>query len=204
MDLEESKCRMHNWKLYYAGQPELIADQLTYLEKNFDYNQLRPSQQKEKQALLKQLFAEIGESCYIEAPFHANWGGKHVHLGSHVYVNYNLTLVDDTHIYIGDHVMIAPNVVIATGTHPIHPELRRKEAQFNLPVHIQDNVWLGAGCLVMPSVTIGENSVIGAGSVVTKDIPANVVAVGNPCRVLRDISEKDLTVYHKESLIDIE
>ncbi len=195
---------MHNGKLYYAGQPELIADQLTYLEKNFDYNQLRPSQQKEKQTLLKQLFAEIGESCYIEAPFHANWGGKHVHLGSHVYVNYNLTLVDDTHIYIGDHVMIAPNVVIATGTHPIHPELRRKEAQFNLPVHIQDNVWLGAGCLVMPGVTIGENSVIGAGSVVTKDIPANVVAVGNPCRVLRDISEKDLTVYHKESLIDIE
>ena len=204
MDLEESKRRMHNGKLYYAGQPELIADQLTYLEKNFDYNQLRPSQQKEKQALLKQLFAEIGESCYIEAPFHANWGGKHVHLGSHVYVNYNLTLVDDTHIYIGDHVMIAPNVVIATGTHPIHPELRRKEAQFNLPVHIQDNVWLGAGCLVMPGVTIGENSVIGAGSVVTKDIPANVVVVGNPCRVLRDISEKDLTVYHKESLIDIE
>ena len=204
MDLEESKCRMHNGKLYYAGQPELIADQLTYLEKNFDYNQLRPSQQKEKQTLLKQLFAEIGESCYIEAPFHANWGGKHVHLGSHVYVNYNLTLVDDTHIYIGDHVMIAPNVVIATGTHPIHPELRRKEAQFNLPVHIQDNVWLGAGCLVMPGVTIGENSVIGAGGVVTKDIPANVVAVGNPCRVLRDISEKDLTVYHKESLIDIE
>ncbi len=195
---------MHNGKLYYAGQPELIADQLTYLEKNFDYNQLRPSQQKEKQTLLKQLFAEIGESCYIEAPFHANWGGKHVHLGSHVYVNYNLTLVDDTHIYIGDHVMIAPNVVIATGTHPIHPELRRKEAQFNLPVHIQDNVWLGAGCLVMPGVTIGENSVIGAGSVVTKDIPENVVAVSNPCRVLRDISEKDLTVYHKESLIDIE
>ena len=195
---------MHNGKLYYAGQPELIADQLTYLEKNFDYNQLRPSQQKEKQALLKQLFAEIGKSCYIEAPFHANWGGKHVHLGSHVYVNYNLTLVDDTHIYIGDHVMIAPNVVIATGTHPIHPELRRKEAQYNLPVHIQDNVWLGAGCLVMPGVTIGENSVIGAGSVVTKDIPENVVAVGNPCRVLRDISEKDLTVYHKESLIDIE
>ncbi len=205
MDLEESKRRMHNGKLYYTGQPELIAaDQLTYLQKNFDYNQLRPSQQKEKQTLLKQLFAEIGESCYIEAPFHANWGGKHVHLGSHVYVNYNLTLVDDTHIYIGDHVMIAPNVVIATGTHPIHPELRRKEAQFNLPVHIQDNVWLGAGCLVMPGVTIGENSVIGAGSVVTKDIPENVVAVGNPCRVLRDISEKDLTVYHKESLIDIE
>ena len=204
MDLEGSKCRMHNGKLYYAGQPELIADQLTYLEKNFDYNQLRPSQQKEKQTLLKQLFAEIGESCYIEAPFHANWGGKHVHLGSHVYVNYNLTLVDDTHIYIGDHVMIAPNVVIATGTHPIHPELRPKEAQCNLPVPIQDNEWLGAGCLVMPGVTIGENSVIGAGSVVTKDIPANVVAVGNPCRVLRDISEKDLTVYHKESLIDIE
>ena len=192
------------WKTLLCWTARTDCGSTNLFRKNFDYNQLRPSQQKEKQTLLKQLFAEIGESCYIEAPFHANWGGKHVHLGSHVYVNYNLTLVDDTHIYIGDHVMIAPNVVIATGTHPIHPELRRKEAQFNLPVHIQDNVWLGAGCLVMPGVTIGENSVIGAGSVVTKDIPANVVAVGNPCRVLRDISEKDLTVYHKESLIDIE
>ncbi|MHC5269392.1 sugar O-acetyltransferase [Enterococcus sp. LJL98] len=204
MDLSEVKKRMHTGQLYYSGQEELVADQLTYLEKNFDYNQLRPSQQAEKQALLKEMFAEIGEGCYIEAPFHANWGGKHVHFGKHVYVNYNLTLVDDTDIFIGDHVMIAPNVVLATGTHPIHPELRRKTAQYNLPIRIEANVWLGAGVLVMPGVTIGENSVIGAGSVVTQDIPANVVAVGSPCRVLRAINERDCTVYHKESIIDID
>lgn len=150
------------------------------------------------------MFAEIGEGCYIEAPLHANWGGKHVHFGNNIYVNYNLTLVDDTRIYIGDNVMIAPNVVLSTGTHPIHPELRRKTAQYNLPIHIKENVWLGAGVLVMPGVTIGENSVIGAGSVVTKDIPANVVAVGSPCRVLREINERDLKVFNKEELIDIE
>lgn len=204
MDLQETKNRMHSGKLYYSGQPELVADQLTYLEKNFDYNQLRPSQQEEKQALLKEMFAEIGEGCYIEAPFHANWGGKNVHFGHHVYANYNLTLVDDTAIYVGDHVMIAPNVVLSSGTHPIHPGLRLKQAQYNLPIHIKANVWLGAGCLVMPGVTIGQNSVIGAGSVVTKDIPANVVAVGSPCRVLREINENDLKVFNKEELIDIE
>lgn len=204
MDLTEATKRMHNGKLYYSGQEELVADQLTYLEKNFDFNQLRPSQQVEKQALLKEMFAEIGEGCYIEAPLHANWGGKHVHLGNNVYVNYNLTLVDDTAIYIGDNVMIAPNVVLSTGTHPIHPGLRRKTAQYNLPIQIKENVWLGAGVLVMPGVTIGENSVIGAGSVVTKDIPANVVAVGSPCRVLREINEEDLKIYNKDQLIDID
>ena len=93
--------------------------------------------------------------------------------------------MDDTHIWIGDSVMIGPNVTIATAAHPILPGLRKKAAQYNLPVRSGDNVWIGAGAIILPGVTIGENSVIGAGSVVTKDIPANVVAVGNPCRVLR-------------------
>ena len=149
---------------------------------------------------MKQLFAEVGEGCYIEPPLHANWG-RHTHLGNNVYVNFNLTLVDDTDVFIGDNVMIVPNVTIATGTHPISPQLRLKAAQFNVPVRICNNVWLGAHTVVLPGVTIGENSVIGAGSIVTKDIPANVVAVGNPCKVVREINERDREYYHKDRRI---
>lgn len=108
------------------------------------------------------MFAEIGENCYIEPPLHANWGGKHVHFGKNVYANFNLTLVDDTHIYVGDGTMLAPNVVLATAAHPILPELRKKQYQFNLPVHIGKNCWLGAGVIVLPGVHIGVNTVIGA------------------------------------------
>lgn len=113
-------------------------------------------------------------------------------------------MVDDAEIFVGDNVKFGPNVVIATGTHPIHPDLRRKQAQYNLPVHIGDNVWIGAGAVILPGVKIGYNSVIGAGSVVTKDIPSNVVAVGNPCRVLREINENDMRYYYKDMKIDIE
>ena len=110
----------------------------------------------------------------------------------------NLTLVDDTDIYIGDSVMLGPNVVLATAGHPVDPELRRLVYQFNQPIHIGNNVWLGAGVIVLPGVTIGDNSVVGAGSVVTKDIPANVVAVGNPCRILREINEHDREYYWRD------
>ena len=128
---------------------------------------------------------------YLELPFYANYGGAHAHFGSFIYANFNLTLVDDGDIYIGDHVMIGPNVVIATASHPIDPELRRQGLQYNQPVRIGENAWIGAGVVVLPGVTIGKNAVIGAGSIVTKDIPDNCVAVGNPCRVLRAVSEKD-------------
>ncbi len=149
---------------------------------------------------MKDLFAAVGENCYIEPPLRANWG-RNTHLGNNVYANFNLTLVDDTHIYIGDSVMIGPNVTIATAGHPIDPDLRRDVAQFNIPVTIGNNVWLGAHVVVLPGVTIGENTVIGAGSIVTKDIPANVVAVGNPCRVLRPITEHDKEYYYKNRRI---
>ena len=149
------------------------------------------------------MLAEVGENCYIEAPFYANWGGSHVHFGDNVYANFHLTAVDDGHIYVGNNVMIAPNVTLATAAHPIDPELRRETFQYNADVHIGDNVWLGAGVVVLPGVTIGENSVIGAGSVVTRDIPANVVAVGNPCRVLREIGEHDREFYYRDRRIDL-
>lgn len=145
-------------------------------------------------------FAEIGEDCYIEPPLHANWG-SHTHFGNHVYANFNLTLVDDGDIFVGDNVMFGPNVTLATAGHPVEPERRRLGMQFNIPIHIGNNVWIGAGSIVLPGVTIGDNTVIGAGSVVTKDIPAGVVAVGNPCRILREIGEKDKLYYYKDRKI---
>lgn len=200
---EEERRRMMEGKLYLPTGEELLADQAVCLERLYEYNHTRPSQSEEREALLKEMFAEIGEGVYLEPPFHANWAGHHVHMGKNVYANFNLTLVDDGEIYIGDYTMIGPNVTIATAGHPVLPELRQEAYQFNIPVHIGKNVWIGAGVIILPGVTVGDNTVIGAGSVVTKDIPSDVVAVGNPCRVLRPIGEKDRIYYYKDQKIDL-
>ncbi|MEG1845930.1 MAG: sugar O-acetyltransferase [Oscillospiraceae bacterium] len=197
-----SKERMHSGKIYFCTDDELVKDQMECNEILYDYNNTRPSETQKREEILKKLLAEVGENCYVEPPLHANWG-RHSHFGNNVYANFNLTLVDDTHIYVGDNVMFAPNVIVATAAHPIEPELRRKIAQFNIPVHIGNNVWIGAGAIILPGVNIGDNSVIGAGSVVTKDVPENVVAVGNPCKVLRKISERDKEYYYKDMKIDV-
>ncbi len=130
--------------------------------------------------------------------------GAHVHFGKNVYANFNLTRIDDTHTYVGDGTMIGPNVTLATAGHPILPELRARAYQYNLPISIGKNCWLGAGVIVLPGVKIGDNTVVGAGSVVSKDLPANVVAVGCPCRVLREIGEHDRLMYCKDKKIDWE
>ena len=194
MRMEE---RLHGGVLYLPDDDDIMELQEKCLEKLYDFNLTRPSEGEKRQKMLRDMFAEIGEECYIEPPFHANWGGHHVHFGNRVYANFNLTLVDDTHIYVGDCTMIGPNVTIATAGHPVVPSLRKYGVQFNAPVRVGKNCWIGAGAVLLPGVTVGDNSVIGAGSVVTKDIPANVVAVGNPCRVLREINEKDKEVYFK-------
>ena len=188
----------------HTGDDEILEEQFQCQEKLYDYNQTRPSEGEKRSKLLKEMFAEIGDGCYIEPPLRANWGGHFVHFGKNIYANFNLTLVDDTHIYVGDATMFGPNVTIATAGHPIFPELREQAYQYNMPVRIGKNCWLGAGVIVMPGVTIGDNTVIGAGSIVTKDIPANVVAVGNPCRVMREIGEHDREYYFKERRIDYE
>lgn len=198
MDIKE---KMHSGDLYLPMDKELLANQLEYLDKLYEFNATRPTEQEKRQKILKEMFAEIGEDCYIEPPLHASWAGKHVHFGKGVYANFNLTLVDDTHIYVGDYTMIAPNVTIAAATHPIDPSLRQKGYQCNFPVRIGKNCWIGAGVTIIPGVTIGDNTVIGAGSVVTRDIPSNVVAVGNPCRVMRKISERDKEYYFKNRKI---
>lgn len=185
------KEKMHTGELYLPGDEEILEEQGKCLDLLYDFNMTRPSDQKKRQALMKEMLAECGEGCYIEAPFYANFGGHHVHLGKNVYFNFNVTIVDDTHVYIGDYTMIGPNVTIATGGHPILPELREQAYQYNKPVNIGKNCWIGAGAIILPGVMIGDNTVIGAGSVVTRDVPADCVAVGNPCRVLRKISETD-------------
>ncbi|RUR36197.1 sugar O-acetyltransferase [Clostridium perfringens] len=204
MDLKEIKERMYGQKLYYCNDETLMNEQMKPLELLYDFNQTRPSEQDKRDKMLKKMFAEIGEDCYIEPPFHANWGGKNVHFGNGVYANFNLTMVDDCDIFVGNNVLFGPNVTVSAGTHPIHPELRSKQAQYNIPIHIGNNVWIGANSVILPGVNIGDNSVIGAGSVVTKDIPSNVVAVGNPCRVLREINENDMKYYYRDMKIDIE
>lgn len=196
------KEKMLSGDIYYPNDESIMEEQTACLELQYEYNQTRPSEGEKRTALLKEMFAEIGEGCYIEPPLHANWGGRHCHFGKNVYANFNLTVVDDTDVYVGDYTMFGPNVVIATAGHPILPELREKQYQFNIPVHIGRNCWIGAGALIVPGVTIGDNTVIGAGSVVTKDIPANVIAVGNPCKVLREIGEHDKEYYFKDRKID--
>ena len=200
--MAEMKDRLHTGELYLPGDEEIIADQVKRLDKLHDYNMTRPTEYEKRCVMLKEMFAEIGDGCYIEPPLHANFGGAHVHFGKGVYANFNLTMVDDTHIYVGDYTMLGPNVTLATAGHPILPELRQQGYQYNMAIHIGKNCWLGAGVIVMPGITIGDNTVIGAGSIVTKDIPANVVAVGNPCRVMREVNEHDKTYYFKDRKID--
>lgn len=198
------KEKMHTGDLYLPNDPQIVEEQTKKLEMLYDFNQTRPGEMEKREAMLKEMLAEIGENCYVEPPFHANFGGAHLHFGKGVYANFNFTVVDDTHIYVGDHTMFGPNVVLATAGHPILPELRQQAYQYNMPVHIGKNCWLGAGVVVLPGVTIGDNTVIGAGSVVTKDIPSNVVAVGNPCRVLREVNSHDREFYFRDRRIALE
>lgn len=196
--------RMEKGLIYDPGDPEIMREQLALQDRLWAFNLLKPTDFKAKKGYMKEVFAECGEGNCIELPFHANWGGRHTHWGSGIYANTNLTLVDDGHIYIGDKVMFGPNVTVATPNHPIDPELRARGLQYNKDVHIGENAWIGAGVVIVPGVTIGKNAVIGAGSVVTKDIPDNVVAVGNPCRVMREVGQRDREYFYKNEKIDWE
>ena len=196
--------RMEKGLIYDPMDEEIMSEQAGYQEKLWEFNRMKPAEFEKMQAYMHEVFAECGENSFIQLPFYANWGGHHLHLGSSVYANFNLTLVDDGHIYVGDKVMFGPNVTITTANHPIEPGLRARGLQYNKDVWIGENAWIGAGALIMPGVRIGQNTVIGAGSVVTKDIPDNVVAVGNPCRVMRPVSDHDRTFFYREERIDWE
>lgn len=184
------KDRMRSGALYTDLEECLIAERLQCRTFVYEYNQTQPREDEKRKELLTKLLGSVGKDPYIETPIHFAYGNN-THIGDYFYANFNLVVVDDIEVNIGNHVMFGPNITISVTGHPIHPDSRIHGEQFSYPVTIEDNVWLGSDSTILPGVRIGKNSVIGAGSIVTKDIPANVVAVGNPCRVVRQITSQD-------------
>ena len=167
------------------------------------FNNLPADANKERHDLCKELFGECGDHVWIVPPFKITTG-IYTSIGDGCYINMGATIIDDWKVTIGNYVMFGPNVTISTANHPIDPDLRGKGLQYNKDVYIGENAWIAANVVIVPGVRIGKNAVIGAGSVVTKDIPDGVVAVGNPCRVLREVGEHDREFFYKNEKIDWE
>lgn len=201
MTKEEKLFGIH---VYDPNDPEILAEQSLAFKELAELNAIPPGDFASIDKKMRTMLAACGDNCFITLPVYSNFGLHHVHFGDGVYCNFNTTFVDDSNIYIGNNVMIGPNCTFATAGHPIRPDIRRKGYQYNVDIHIGDNVWIGAGVIVCPGINIGQNSVIGAGSVVTKDIPENVVAVGNPCHVLREIGERDDVYFYKNKRFEDE
>lgn len=188
---------MESGKVYDPGDMAIMVKQEIYKLRVNRYNRTSGLLAKRRMKMLKKIFADCGNNAYVEPPFRANFGGRHVHVGDDFYANFNLVLVDDAHIYIGDRCMFGPNVTIVTASHPVAPEKRGGGYQFNKDVRIGDDVWLCAGVTVIPGVTIGDGSVIAAGAVVTTDIPSGVVAAGVPAKVVKEIGDRDREYFYK-------
>lgn len=171
--------------------------------KIYDYNLLKPNEGKKMEELIKDILGKTGDKVSIEQPFHCDYG-KNIEVGNNFFANYNCTILDVGKVIIGENVMFAPNVSIYTAGHPIHSQSRNSGYEYGIGVTIGDNVWIGGSVVINPGVKIGNNTVIGSGSIVTKDIPANCIAVGNPCKVLREITEEDRKYYYKNLEFDVE
>lgn len=191
------KEKMLAGKLYIAQDEELAADNRKGRRLTRLFNRTTEEELEYRDTLLKELFESTGEKLYIEPPFHCDYG-CHISIGEWFYANYDCIIVDVCKVKIGDNVMFGPRVGIYTAGHPIDAEIRNTGLEFGAPVTIGDNVWVGGSVVINPGVTIGNNVVIGSGSVVTKDIPDNVVAVGNPCKVLREITEEDKRYWEEK------
>lgn len=172
--------------LYQPADPELAADRDVTAKKLYDYNQLHPLDREARQAAIREILGKTGKNCVVEQPLFCTYG-YNTTVGENFFLNVNCKLMDSGKITIGNNVFIAPNVCIITEEHAMDVEQRLAGLEYTHPVTIGDNVWICTGALVLPGVTIGDNCVIGAGSVVTKDIPPNSLAVGNPCRVIRTL-----------------
>lgn len=181
--------------LYQANYDEgLAALRRECTELCYRYNQLSPNDRRARLAILRELLGAMDESTEVTPPFWCDYGCN-IRLGRSFYSNHNLVILDGAEVRFGDSVFVAPNCCFTTAEHAIDPEQRREGLEIALPITVGNNVWIGANSVILCGVTIGDNSVIGAGSVVTHDIPANVVAVGTPCRVLREITEQDKLRY---------
>ena len=188
---------------YKAWLDGLSEERLENKKKIFKFNNLNPGKTKKKARLLKKILGKTGDYINIEAPFYCDYG-YNIEVGENFFANYNFTVLDVGKVKIGANAQIAPNVSIYTAGHPVHPDSRNSGYEYGIDVTIGDNVWIGGSSCIMPGVTIGNNVVIGAGSVVTKDIPDNSIAVGNPCRVIRTITEADRDYYYKDRKFDVE
>lgn len=188
---------------YKAWLDGLAEERLENKKRVFRFNNMEPDKFEEKIAMIKEIFGKTGETIFVEAPFHCDYG-YNIEVGENFFANYNLTILDVGKVKIGANAQIASNVSIYTAGHPVHPESRNTGYEYGIPITIGDNVWIGGSVTILPGVTIGSNVVIGAGSVVTKDLPDNVIAAGNPCRVIRTITEEDRDFYYRDRKFDID
>ncbi|KOF57623.1 galactoside O-acetyltransferase [Clostridium sp. DMHC 10] len=197
------KERMMEELPYKAWLDGLSEDRMENKLKIYDYNLLRPDQLEKMDKMIKDIIGRTGENIFIEQPFHCDYG-KNIEVGNNFFANYNCTILDVGKVIIGENVQFAPNVSIYTAGHPIHPKSRNSGYEYGIKVTIGNNVWIGGSVVINPGVNIGDNVVIGSGSVVTKDIPDNVIAVGNPCRVIREITDADRKYYFKNREFDVD
>lgn len=188
---------------YKAWLDGLTEERTQNKKRIYRYNNLSPEQEKEQDALIREIIGKCGKSLFIEQPFHCDYGAN-IQVGNNFFSNYNLTILDVGMVTIGENVQIAPNVSIYTAGHPVHPDSRNSGYEYGIPVTIGDNVWIGGNSIINPGVTIGSNAVIGSGSVVTKDIPENAIAVGNPCKVVRYITDEDRKYYFQNREFDVD
>ena len=182
--------KMMSGDLYDATNNTTLLDLLTQTQEMcHDYNLLRPSQTAERQALMRRILGKTGQRFKILSPFWCDYGFN-IEVGENFFANFNLVILDEARVTFGDNVFIAPNCAFYTAGHPLDVAQRNAGLEYSLPIRVGNNVWIGGNVCVMPGVTIGDNTVIGAGSVVVHDIPAGVLAAGNPCRVIRQLDEK--------------
>lgn len=189
---------MLSGQLYIAKDEELIKDNMRARRLTRLINQTTEDELDKRQQLCRELFGSAGENIWVEAPIHADYGCN-TYIGDNFYANYDCIIIDVAKVTIGDNVFLAPRVGIYTAGHPIDADVRNTQLEYGKPITIGSNVWIGGNTVINPGVTIGSNVVIGSGSVVTKDIPDNVVAVGNPCRVLRPIDDNDKKYWEQEA-----
>ena len=199
MTMDERMKKGYLW----TNTGEYLEEQTRAKDLMYEFNHSRPSEKEKRNQIMKEMFGFVGEPVWIMQPITLA-RGKTVRIGSGTYINSNLTLVDDYEITIGDKCLIAPNVTICTTGHPVHSELRPNGEMYSFPVKIGDGVWIGSGAVILPGVTIGNGAVIGAGSIVTKDVPEMVVAYGNPCKVIRKITDRDKEYYYRDLRVDMQ
>lgn len=197
------KERMLSGLPYKAWLDGLLEERMENKKKIYELNMCKPDEEEKLEKLTRAILNKAGSQVHIEIPFHCDYG-KNIEVGDNFFANYNCTILDVGKVIIGDNAQFAPNVSLYTAGHPVHADSRNSGYEYGIGITIGNNVWLGGNVVVNPGVHIGNNVVVGSGSVVTKDIPDNMIAVGNPCKVIREITEEDRKYYYKDNIFDVD